>query len=123
METAALNVGERRIVRRIALEAAPSGAQVEAASVRLSGAAHIHVHPVSPRVVCVAYRVSEIGYAAVLRALESSGLKPRSGWWQRLRAAWLDYLDTNARAHRAAAPGGCCARPDGIYGNRGGPRR
>lgn len=119
MDTTFAAAGEGRVVRRIALARRPASGQVDAAAARLGGMAQVHVHAVAPRVLCVAYRVSEIGYGDVLRVLRDCGLGPRADPWQRLRAAWLDYMDTNARNH-LKEHGACCARPDAVYGRRRG---
>ncbi len=66
----------------------------------------------------VTYDASRIGFGALRKALQEAGLTPVSGPWSRLRAAWFNYLDTNARANAGTSGGSCCSSPSDVYASR-----
>jgi len=80
------------------------------------------VHTVTPqgsrRRLRVSYDASRVGFGTLCRALSEAGQPTADGTLVRLRAAWFDYLDTNARANARAGGGACCSKPPPMYTSR-----
>jgi len=74
-------------------------------------AVHEVVLDVANKQIHVGYDASQTDYQSILDALKDMGISQEKSAWNRLKAGWFQYLDTNARENARAAPPACCNKP------------
>ena len=62
----------------------------------------------------VLYDIRRTDCLAVLAALEENGFPVVDSRWERFKAKWYQYLDTNGQDNANAPAPACCSNPKGI---------
>ncbi|MES9856735.1 MAG: heavy metal-associated domain-containing protein [Sedimenticola sp.] len=92
------------------------GMQIERHLKSLTGVKKVTVS-VSTRQIHIAYDQTHTDFDQIQEKLEEIGFPSSDDWWSRKKAAWFQYLDTNARTNAKTPPAPCCGDPKGL--NRG----
>lgn len=59
----------------------------------------------------IEYDQCRISYSQIHEHLRQQGFALKSGWLDRIKLHWFDYLDTIARENASAPPPACCNKP------------
>lgn len=62
----------------------------------------------------IVYDVTQLDYDQVLDTLKETGFPSEDGPWERFKARWFQYLDTNGRENANAPEAPCCSSPKGL---------
>ena len=89
------------------------GLQIERQLGRSPGIRAVHVFVASKK-IRVTYDQTAIDFNQILENLSSIGFPVAGGWWWRKKAAWFQYLDSNAKSNAEAPSPPCCSNPKGL---------
>lgn len=67
----------------------------------------------------ISYAASHIDIRNIETLLDKTGIARASGSWWRLKSAWYQFLDENARVNALSQGGACCNRPPSAHGRSG----
>ena len=62
----------------------------------------------------ITYDQTQTHFEQLLNCLRDIGFEANQNWWWRKKAAWFQYLDTNAKTNANAPAAVCCNDPKEI---------
>jgi cation transport ATPase len=89
------------------------GLQIQKHLGMIDGVSHLQIEGRS-RKLRITYDQRVIDYHEITQRLESIGFPPSENWWAKRKAAWFQYLDSNAKINASAPPPPCCSNPKGL---------